>query len=225
MTCESGGIDQPFLTSALDGSKWTASRPCSFTPEKIATGAHWIRGWVGPRAGLDAVEKSLVPVRNRALTVQCSARRYTDWVITTPPKHLYKICIKCSWFSSPCGGGIEYLHRDPASRRRRRKGKSQMWDSKIRSRVPKDSDQRKIALARASSIYKRQNRPLVREGASQEQDRNCHTSNKDLVVSPRWVLYSKTDWLRHKAQTQIQLIFKISSIFEFRYLGIFHWYL
>jgi hypothetical protein len=28
--------------------------------------------------------------------------------------------------SSPCGGGIEYLHRDPASRRRRRKGKSQM---------------------------------------------------------------------------------------------------
>jgi hypothetical protein len=27
---------------------------------------------------------------------------------------------------SPCGGGIEYLHRDPASRRRRRKGKSQI---------------------------------------------------------------------------------------------------
>jgi hypothetical protein len=43
--------------------------------------------------------------------------------------------------------------------------------------------------------YKRQTRPLVREGAPQEQDRNyCHTSNKDLVVSPKWVLYSKTDW-------------------------------
>jgi hypothetical protein len=25
----------------------------------------------------------------------------------------------------PCGVGVEYLHRDPASRRRRRKGKSQ----------------------------------------------------------------------------------------------------
>jgi hypothetical protein len=37
-------------------------------------------------------------------------------------------------------------------------------------------------------------RPLVTEGAPQEQDRNCHTSNKDLVVSPRWVLCSKTDW-------------------------------
>jgi hypothetical protein len=28
--------------------------------------------------------------------------------------------------SNPCGGGAEYLHRDPASRRRRRKGKSQI---------------------------------------------------------------------------------------------------
>jgi hypothetical protein len=28
--------------------------------------------------------------------------------------------------ADPCGGGFEYLHRDPASRRRRRKGKSQM---------------------------------------------------------------------------------------------------
>jgi hypothetical protein len=27
---------------------------------------------------------------------------------------------------NPCEGGVENLHRDPASRRRRRKGKSQM---------------------------------------------------------------------------------------------------
>jgi hypothetical protein len=26
----------------------------------------------------------------------------------------------------PCGGGVKYLHRDPASRRRRRKGKSEI---------------------------------------------------------------------------------------------------
>jgi hypothetical protein len=70
---------------------------------------------------------------------------------------------------SPCGGGIEYLHRDPASRRRRQKGESQMRDSKIWSRNPRGSDQRKIALARASSIYKSQTRPLVREGAPQEK--------------------------------------------------------
>jgi hypothetical protein len=71
-----------------------------------------------------------------------------------------------------CGGGFEYLHRDPASRRRRN-GKSQIWDSKLWSRVPRDSDQKKTTLARASSIYKRQTRPLVREGAAQQQDRNC----------------------------------------------------
>jgi hypothetical protein len=51
--------------------------------------------------------------------------------------------------------------------------KSQIWDSKIWSRVPKDSDPRKTTLARASSIYKGQTRPLVREGALQKQDRNC----------------------------------------------------
>jgi hypothetical protein len=33
-----------FLTSALDGSEWSASRPYS---------SHWIGGWVGRRAGLD----------------------------------------------------------------------------------------------------------------------------------------------------------------------------
>jgi hypothetical protein len=114
------------------------------------------------------------------------------FVMSDPSLYNEKPTIIDSW--SPCGGGIEYLHRDPASRRRRRKGKSQMWDSKIWSRYPRDSDQRKIALARASSIYKSQTRPLVREGAPQEQDRNCHTNNKDLVVSPKRVLYTKTDW-------------------------------
>jgi hypothetical protein len=96
--------------------------------------------------------------------------------------------------AAPCGGGVEYLHRDPASRRRRRKWKSQIRDSQIWTRVPRDSGQRKRALAKASSTYDRQIRPLVREGAPREQDRNCHTSNKDLVVSPKWVLCSKTDW-------------------------------
>jgi hypothetical protein len=71
--------------------------------------------------------------------------------------------------------GVEYLHRDPAIHRRRRNGKSQIWDSKIWSRVPRDSHPRKTALARARSIYKRQTRILVREGAPQKQDRNCQT--------------------------------------------------
>jgi hypothetical protein len=78
-------------------------------------------------------------------------------------------------YIDPCGGGVEYLHHDPASRRRRRKGKSQNWDSKIQSRDPWDSGPRKTALVRAISIYKRQTRPLVRDGASQKQDRNCQS--------------------------------------------------
>jgi hypothetical protein len=48
-----GGVDvwmHIFLTSALVGVEWSASRPCRLTP-----GNHWI-GWVDPRAGLD-VEK------------------------------------------------------------------------------------------------------------------------------------------------------------------------
>jgi hypothetical protein len=51
-----GGMDVQihiFLTSALAGSEWSASRPCRFTPEEKALDTHWIQGWVGPRAGLD----------------------------------------------------------------------------------------------------------------------------------------------------------------------------
>jgi hypothetical protein len=43
-----------FLTSALDGGKWSASRPGRFTAREKASGTHRIGGWVGPRAGLDA---------------------------------------------------------------------------------------------------------------------------------------------------------------------------
>jgi hypothetical protein len=46
-----------FLTSALIGEKWSASRACRFTTEEKAPGTHWIRGWVGPRYGLDEMEK------------------------------------------------------------------------------------------------------------------------------------------------------------------------
>jgi hypothetical protein len=34
-------------------------------------------------------------------------------------------------YSTFSGGGVEYLHRDPASRKMRRNGKSQIRDSKI----------------------------------------------------------------------------------------------
>jgi hypothetical protein len=35
---------------------------------------------------------------------------------------------------------------------------------------------------------------LSSERASHKKNCNCHTGNKDLVVSPKWVLCTKTDW-------------------------------
>jgi hypothetical protein len=46
-----------FLTYALTGVEWSASRLCRFTPGERAPGTHWIGGWVDPRAGLDDLEK------------------------------------------------------------------------------------------------------------------------------------------------------------------------
>jgi hypothetical protein len=50
------------LTSPLDGGEWPASRPGHFTPRERTPGTHWIGGWVGPRAGLDAVVKIKIPI-------------------------------------------------------------------------------------------------------------------------------------------------------------------
>jgi hypothetical protein len=51
------------LTLALHGDEWSDSRPGRFTPSKRAPGTHWIGGWVGSRAGLDAVVKRRIPSR------------------------------------------------------------------------------------------------------------------------------------------------------------------
>jgi hypothetical protein len=71
---------------------------------------------------------------------------------------------------------------------------ARIWDSKMWSRVPRDTDPKMTVLARASNSCKRQTRPLVRESAPHQQTRNWPDSNKNLIVSPRWVLYSKTHW-------------------------------
>jgi hypothetical protein len=46
-----------FLTLALVGGEWSASRPCRFTPGGRTPGTRWIGGWVDLRAGLNDVEK------------------------------------------------------------------------------------------------------------------------------------------------------------------------
>jgi hypothetical protein len=63
------------LTSALDGGEWSASHPGLFTPRERAPGAHWIGGWVGPRAVLDAVvkKKFQAPAGNLTLELRSSS--------------------------------------------------------------------------------------------------------------------------------------------------------
>jgi hypothetical protein len=48
------------LTSVLDGGEWSSSCPGHFTPRERAPGTHWIGGWVGPRAILDAVKRKIL---------------------------------------------------------------------------------------------------------------------------------------------------------------------
>jgi hypothetical protein len=68
-----------FLTSAKVGGEWSDSRPCRFTPAEGALGIHWIGGGMGPRVGLDAVEKRKSCIAgNRTTGVQPVARRYSE---------------------------------------------------------------------------------------------------------------------------------------------------
>jgi hypothetical protein len=78
-----------FLTSALVGDEWSASRPSRFTPWDRVTGTHYIGGWVGPRTGLDDVQKrkNLAPAETGTPTPPPSnpvASRCTDLNDATP---------------------------------------------------------------------------------------------------------------------------------------------
>jgi len=49
------------LTSALDEVEWSDSHPGRFTPRERVSGGHWLGGWVGPIASLDAVVERKIP--------------------------------------------------------------------------------------------------------------------------------------------------------------------
>jgi hypothetical protein len=75
-----------FLTSALAGGEWSASRPGRFTTGERAPCTHWIGGLVDPRAGLDDVKmRKFVTVTGLEL-VQPVASRYTDYSISVPSR-------------------------------------------------------------------------------------------------------------------------------------------
>jgi hypothetical protein len=73
-------MDPPFLTSALDGGECPHSLPGRFTPGKGGSNIHYIRDWVDPKAGLDAVQWSKIccPCLESEPRVQPLAIRYSE---------------------------------------------------------------------------------------------------------------------------------------------------
>jgi hypothetical protein len=151
-----------------------------------------------------------------------------------------------SVIKSPRGGGIEYLHRSPANRRRRRNGDPVLegingppcsweisirvpgppgwgggleseWDSKIWSWVPQDLEPRMTALARASRNCKRQTHPLVRVDVPHQQTRNC------LRLTKIWPWYADGR-LTARQIGHAKLLFKVRvliiSVLPFRLLSV-----
>jgi hypothetical protein len=94
---------------------------------------------------------------------------------------------------NPCGGGVEYLHRDPASRRRRRKG-SLKSDTVKYGRKSQGARTREWLRWLGPAAIVNDRPVLSSERAPPSTNPQLSGSNKNLVVSPRWVLYSNPDW-------------------------------
>jgi hypothetical protein len=73
----SRGIAVLFLYLSAGWGGWSMSCPGHFTPGK-ETWYHCIRGWVGPRTGLDGFRKSHLPLELDPWTIQPIASHYTD---------------------------------------------------------------------------------------------------------------------------------------------------
>jgi hypothetical protein len=70
------------------------------------------------------------------------------------------------------------------------------------------------ALARASGKYKRQTRPLVREGAPRKQERNCHTEINIWSWAPDGARYQDllTDWLTVSRNVTLTLTLRYGNL-------------
>jgi hypothetical protein len=77
-----------FLTPAVAGTEWSASRTGRFTLGERVPGTYWIGGWVDPRADLHDVEKrkflTLLGLNSDPSVVQPVASDYTDCAIPAP---------------------------------------------------------------------------------------------------------------------------------------------
>jgi hypothetical protein len=140
---------------------------CSFLGLRVSTFRSYILRHVDPLPSDSCVNRR---------QYSAAAREQLHEHTVSPATREHAIMEEKRFLCCPCRGDVfEYLHRSPASRRRRRTEKSRLWDSKIWSQVPRDSDPKMTALVRASRNCKRQTRPLVRESAPYQQNSNCLT--------------------------------------------------
>jgi len=71
------------MISALDGGKWSVSRPGHFIPRERSPVTHLTGGWVVLRAGLDAVVKRKIPIpRLVAIPTELSRLSHNDKFVT-----------------------------------------------------------------------------------------------------------------------------------------------
>jgi hypothetical protein len=64
-----------FFNLALVGGEWLAWRLGRFIPGKELSCTNWMLGWVGPRAGLDAVDSAVSPLVSPCSLVTAANRR------------------------------------------------------------------------------------------------------------------------------------------------------
>jgi hypothetical protein len=92
------------LTSAIDGGRWSASRPSYFTPWEEIPNTQWIGSWVGFRFGLDAVHKRKIAYHaaNQTAILQLSnmlCNHCTDYHVGEVNSFIHGIYQR-HWFST-----------------------------------------------------------------------------------------------------------------------------
>jgi hypothetical protein len=82
-----GGIASPFLTSVINRCERSASRLCRFSPGKTASVTHFAGDWLGPREGLNIMERRKNP---------CWESNPDPKVIQLVAQSLYRLSYPCS---------------------------------------------------------------------------------------------------------------------------------
>jgi hypothetical protein len=162
-------IDPHFLDFGTSWRWMVSFTPLPLYPRERALGTHFIGGWVDPRAGLDDMD----PTGTRTpapLVVQPVASRYTDWAISAP--HTSTIALRI------IGGD--------------KKGSPESETVKYGCESQGTWTREWLCWRGPAAIVN--DRTVLSSEHPTSTNPKLSDSSKNLVVNPRWVLYSKTDW-------------------------------